>query len=315
MTSWARIVLAVSVAAGAAIIATTPPKLAYTPQTNAEPDLAALLLEPHDDLIPGTEKRLTWFDGEQATEWSVVALHGFSASRQETAPLAATVAVRLGANLFETRFAAHGLERNGLVDVTAEEWLDDVADALTVGRLIGKKVVVIAVSNGAALALSMLDHPTMQAVDSLIMLSPNLGPADPKAMWITHPGGPLLLRLVSGSTRSWDAHNELQERYWTTTYPTRTLVEVIRVVDRARSKVETVTAPRVQVLYSPNDQVLSIPDLLSGYASIQSPQKAIIEIEQTGSPSGHIIAGDIISPDNTVRIADDISAFILRRAP
>ena len=315
MKTWARIMLAVVAVAGGAIIATTPPDLAYIPQTNASPDLAALLLEPHDNLIPGTEKRLTWFDGEQATEWSVVALHGFSASRQETAPLAASVAIRLGANLFETRFAAHGLERNSLVDVTAEEWLDDVADALTVGRLIGKKVVVIAVSNGAALALSMLDHPTMQAVDSLIMLSPNLGPADPKAMWITRPGGPLLLRLVSGSTRSWDAHNELQERYWTTTYPTRTLVEVIRVVDRARSKVETVTAPRVQVLYSPNDQVLSIPDLLSGYASIQSPQKAIIEIEQTGSPSGHIIAGDIISPDNTVRIADDISAFILRRAP
>jgi alpha-beta hydrolase superfamily lysophospholipase len=248
MTSWTKIMLAVVAAAGGAIIATTPPDLAYIPQTNANPDLAALLREPHDNLIAGTEKRLTWFDGEQATEWSVVALHGFSASRQETAPLAASVAIRLGANLFETRFAAHGLERNGLVDVTAEEWLDDVADALTVGRLIGKKVVVIAVSNGAALALSMLDHPTMQAVDSLIMLSPNLGPADPKAMWITRPGGPLLLRLVSGSTRSWDAHNELQERYWTTTYPTRTLVEVIRVVDRARSKVQTVTAPRVQVL-------------------------------------------------------------------
>jgi len=313
MTSWTKILLAVGAAASGAIIATTPPDLAYSPQTNTNPDLAALLHEPHDNLIPGTEKQLTWFDGELATEWSVVALHGFSASRQETAPLAASVAKSLGANLFETRFAAHGLESNGLVDVTAEEWLDDVADALTVGQLIGQKVVVIAVSNGAALALSMLDHPTMQAVDSLIMLAPNLGPADPKGMWITHPGGPFLLRLVRGDTRSWEAHNELQEHYWTTTYPTRTLIEVIRVVDRARSKIETVIAPRVQVLYSPNDQVISIPDLLSGYASIQSPQKAIIEIEQTGSPSAHIIAGDIISPDNTAGIADDISAFILRR--
>ena len=315
MKLWAKTLLAVSAAAGAAIIATTPPELEYVPQTTANPDLAALLLETRDDLVPGTEKRLTWFADERATEWSVVALHGFSASRQETAPLAETVAMSLGANLFETRFAAHGLKADGLVDVKAEEWLDDVAEALTVGQLIGGKIAVIAVSNGAALALSMLDHPTMQAVDSLIMLSPNFGPADPKAMWVTRPGGPLLLRLVTGPTRSWDALNELQELYWTTSYPTRTVIEVIRVVDRANEKIQTTTAPRVQVLFSPFDKVLSIPRLRSGYASIQSPEKAIIEVEETGSPFAHIIAGDIISPDNTTRVAEDITGFILRRVP
>ena len=315
MNRWTKTLFAILAASGGTIILSTPPDLEYNPQTSANPDLATLLLEPLDDLIPGTEKRLTWFAGEQPTEWSVVALHGFSASRQETAPLAELVAESLGANLFETRFAAHGLKNSGLVGVTEEEWLDDVAEALTVGRLIGQKIVVVAVSNGATLALSMLDHPTMKAVDSLIMLSPNFGPADPKAMWITRPGGPLLLRLVSGKTRSWDAHNDLQELYWTTKYPTRTLVEVIRVVDRARKKIKAVEAPRIQLMFSPDDQVLSIPDMQSGYASIQSPEKAIVEIEQTGSPSAHIIAGDIISPDNTDRIAEGITEFILRQAP
>jgi len=315
MRRWAKAILALGVVACGTLVASTPPDLNHTPQTDSSPDLTSLLLEPRGELIPGTEKRLTWFGEEQSTEWSVVALHGFSASRQETAPLAETVAKSLGANLYETRFAAHGLINNALVEVTAEEWLDDVADALTAGRLIGQKIVVIAVSNGATLALSMLDHPTMQAVDSLIMLSPNLGPANPKAMWITRPGGPLLLRLISGETRSWDAHNELQKRYWTTSYPTRTLVEVIRVVDRARGKIQTVTAPRVQVLFSPDDQVVSIPALRSGFASIQSPQKSIVEIPETGSPSAHIIAGDIISPDNTAWIAGEITDFVLRQAP
>jgi esterase/lipase len=315
MKRWSTILLAIGVAGSGAIIANTPAILDYTPPTRNEPDLTTLLLEPQTGLIPGTEKRLTWFAGEQSTEWSVVALHGFSASRQETAPLAKRVAEDLGANLYETRFSAHGLQNDGLVDVTAEEWLDDIADALTVGRLIGRKIVVIAVSNGATLALSMLDHPTMDAVDSIIMLSPNFGPADPKAMWITSPGGPLLLRLIFGATRSWEAHNDLQERYWTTSYPTQTLVEVIRGVDRALKKIETVTAPRVQVLYSPDDQVLSVPALLSGFASIRSPQKSIIEISETGSPSAHIIAGDIISPDTTDQIAIAITDFVLRRVP
>jgi alpha-beta hydrolase superfamily lysophospholipase len=307
------ILLATGIVAVGAIVLSTPAALDHVPVTDT--DLSTLLVEPLDELIPGTEKRLTWFADEQATEWSVVALHGFSASRQETAPLAETVATSLGANLFETRFRGHGLKAKALTGVFAEEWLDDVADALTAGRLIGNKVVVIAVSNGAALALSMLDHPTMQAVDSLILLSPNFEPADSKAKWITRPGGPLLLRLISGERRSWVAHNDRQELYWTTSYPTETVVEVMRVVDRARKTIASATAPRVQLIYSPNDQVISIPALRSGYETIKSPQKMIVEVMETGSPSAHIIAGDIISPDNTNKVAAAITDFILRRAP
>jgi alpha-beta hydrolase superfamily lysophospholipase len=315
MKRWSKVLLAIGAAAGGAAFISMPPKLNHTPQINENPNLQALLLEPLTELVPGTEKRLAWFADEQPTEWSVVALHGFSASRQETAPLAEEVAQSLGANLYETRFAAHGLKENGLTDVTAEQWLDDVADALTVGRLIGRKIVVIGVSNGAALALSMLDHPTMQAVDSLIMLSPNLGPADPKSMWITRPGGTLLFRLIAGETRSWEAQNELQERYWTTRYPMRTIVEVIRVVDRARRKIRTAKAPRVQVFFSPDDLVISLPALRSAIETIQSPEKSVIEISETGSPFSHTIAGDIISPDNTARIAGEITEFILRQVP
>jgi alpha-beta hydrolase superfamily lysophospholipase len=315
MKPWAWILLTAIIAAGAAIVVSTPPDLEYNPPAISQPDLLKLSTDVRDDLIPGTEKRLTWFADEQPTEWSVVALHGFSATRQETAPLAELVAKSLGANLFETRFAGHGLKENALVGVTAEEWLDDVAEALTVGRLVGQKLVVIAVSNGAALALAMLDHPSMKSVDSLILLSPNFAPADPKAMWVTRPGGPLLLRLVSGSTRSWEALNDEQELYWTTSYPTRTVIQVIRVVDRVQEKIMTATAPRVLMLFSPNDKVLSIRHISAGYASIQSPQKEFIRIEETGSPWGHIIAGDIISPDNTTRVAQDITGFILRQAP
>ncbi|MGB5576356.1 MAG: hypothetical protein WBM88_03025, partial [Woeseiaceae bacterium] len=56
-------------------------------------------------LVPGTEKRITWFGEHRQTPYSVLYLHGFSATRQETAPLAEIVANRLGANLYETRLA------------------------------------------------------------------------------------------------------------------------------------------------------------------------------------------------------------------
>lgn len=315
MKTRTKVLLLVGVVISGGLIATTPPRLTYDPPERDELDLTTFLIEPTADLVPGTEKRIVWQAEEQRTEWAVVALHGFSASRQETAPLAEIVANRLGANLLETRFAAHGLKQDGLVNVVAEQWLDDVADALTVGHMLGNKVVVLAVSNGATLAMSMLDYPDMQYVDTLVMLAPNFAPADPKAMWITHPGGPLLLKLVSGETRSWEAFNERQALYWTTSYPTNVLIQVIRVVDRAKRKLETVTAPRVQIFYSPNDQVISVPAMLSAYEAIQSPQKEIVAVQKTGAPSAHILAGDIISPDNTQEIAASIIDFVLRPAP
>jgi esterase/lipase len=313
MTRLQKTLLALGVAVGGIALATTPPRLNYMPEVRLDPDLPSLLQDSEGGLIPGTEKRLTWHDGEQATQWSVVALHGFSASRQETAPLAEIVADSIGANLFETRFAGHGLKENGLSDVTAEEWLDDVADALTVGQLIGDKLVVIATSNGAALTMAMLEHPAMQTVDAVVMLSPNFAPADSKAKWLTRPGGPLLLRLIMGPTRSWKALNDRQELYWTTSYPSETTIQVMRVVNRANKTLRESRAPRVQVVYSPNDIVISLAALQSAYAAIQSPLKEIFEVAETGSPFNHIIVGDIISPNNTIPVAAKITEFILRQ--
>ena len=264
MTPLGKGLLLAGLAIGGIAIATTPPRLDYMPDEISNPDLATLSRDNAPNLIPGTEKRLQWHDAEVATEWSVVALHGFSASRQETAPLAELVANTLGANLFETRFAGHGLKSNGLTDVAAELWLDDVAEALTIGAQIGDKVVVLAVSNGAALTMSMLDHPAMQSVDALILVSPNFAPSDKGSAFITRPFGPLLLRLLVGPTRSWEALNERQEIFWTTSYPSRTLVEVMRVVDRANETLRERNAPRTQVLYSPQDSVISIRSTVVG---------------------------------------------------
>jgi hypothetical protein len=55
--------------------------------------------------------------------------------------------------------------------------------------------------------------------------------------------------------------------------------------------------------------------VLSGYEKIESAQKAIVSVLETGSPSAHILAGDIISPDNTQLMVEQIEAFILHQDP
>ncbi len=266
-------------------------------------------------LVPGTEKRITWFAGQERTAWSVVYLHGFSATRQETAPLSSVVAQALGANLFETRLSGHGRERAPLTAVRAEDWLADAAEALAIGAAVGERVIVIGTSTGATLAAAMLDDPAMTAVDTLVMLSPNFEPRDSGAAWLTRPAGPLLANLFVGATRSWEPHNEKQGRYWSTSYPMDAAVEMMRLVDLARQKMPGSIAQRLLLFYSPDDEVISAPAALAIVEDTESPQKQAIEIRNPGDPSHHVLAGDVLSSATTQKIADKIVAFIERQAP
>jgi esterase/lipase len=265
-------------------------------------------------MIPETEKRIRWFDQQEPTPFAVVYLHGFSATRQETAPLAELVAISLGANLFETRLRGHGRQRELLAGISAEDWLQDAAEALAIASRLGERVIVIGTSTGATLATAMLDHPAMRTVDTIVMVSPNFAPRDPGAAWLTRPAGPLLARMLVGETRSWQPHNEAQGRFWSTTYPTASAVEMMRLVDLANRQLPAEVPQRLLMFYSQDDAVVSPDAALAVLDKTIAPQKAVIKIEDPGDPSHHVLAGDVLSSQKTREIADDIVAFILRPA-
>lgn len=287
---------------------TTPAKLEYDPEAR----LPAL---PDPVLIPGTEERVQLFDGPERTEWAVVALHGFSATRQETAPLADVVAAELGANLFEARLSGHGHAENPMAEVRAEHWLADTARALAKGAELGDRLIVIGTSTGATLAAAMLDQPLADAVDTVVMISPNFAPQGAGASWLTRPAGPLLAWLLEGPTRCWEPRNELQARFWTTCYPTTTLVEVMRLVDLVGGRLPDRIRQRLLVFYSPDDSVVSPSMISEAYAAVSAPAKALIDVSHTSDPSHHVLAGDILSPETTEEIAGQIVEFIRRPAP
>ncbi|NNL62879.1 MAG: alpha/beta fold hydrolase, partial [Woeseiaceae bacterium] len=244
------------------------------------------------------------------TRYSVVYLHGFSATRQEIAPTAERVADRLGANLFETRLTGHGHGRLPMHEVRAEDWLADGVEALGIGAAIGDEVIVIGTSTGSTLALALADHELMQQVAALILISPNMAPADPKALWLTRPAGPLLARLIAGNTRSWTAHNAEQERYWSTSYPTDATVEVMRLVDLAGRRAAQPLPPPVLMMLSPDDSVISPARARTTFDELDAPHKKLVEFADSSDPSSHILAGRILSPDTTGRVVDDIVRFV-----
>lgn len=286
--------------------ALTPGRLAYFPGADLPP-------LPHAALIPGAEERVV--PAAPPSEWVVVFLHGFSATRQETAPLAENVAAGLGASLVEARLAGHGHIENPMQGVLAEHWMADAERVLTRAAKLGDKLVVIGSSTGATLAAAMLDQPAAEQIHTLVMLAPNFLPQGAGAAWLTRPGGPLLARLIAGETRCWEPANELQARYWSTCYPTAATIQVMRLVDRANEIMDGEHEQGLLVFYSGDDQVVSPDATLAAYKAYRSPNKLLVEVTDSGDAKDHILAGDIMSPGTTGRIAAQIVDFIRPPAP
>ncbi len=262
-------------------------------------------------LVPGTEKRIRWHGAPGArTEYAVVYLHGFSASRQEIAPVPELVADALGANLFETRLTGHGRSTDPLSETTAEAWLSDGVEALAIGAALGNRLVVIGTSTGATIALALAEHELFAKVDTFVLMSPNHGPRDPASEWLTRPFGPVIARAMIGEYREWQAFNERQEQFWTTRYPTAAIVEMMRLVDLANERTSTASVPAALLIYSPEDLVVSVDKLRAAFAGLPAGRKAEYATTRTDDPGRHVLAGDILSPASTAPTVERIVGFV-----
>lgn len=265
-------------------------------------------------IVPGAGKRISWHGGERGrrTRWVVLYLHGFSATRQETAPLAERLAAQLGANLFETRLTGHGLEAAPLENVTAEDWLVDAREAIAIGERLGERQVVVATSTGATLALALEQAGALGPVAALVLISPNFGPKDPAADLLTWPGGPLLGRMVTGAMHEWTPASEAQGRYWSTRYPLTAVVEMMRLVRAVNAALPFELEAPVLALLSPDDDVIDVPRARAALARIAAPAVEIVDVA-SGGPSRHVLAGDILAPAATGPLLDVILDFLARQ--
>ena len=141
----------------------------------------------------GLTKAILWANPEEKqTEYSIVYLHGFSASRQEISPVMEKVADALGANLFFTRLSGHGQTTEALSESNPKEWFQDATEAFEIGKRLGEKVILVGTSTGATLGLWLALKHRREKIHALLLLSPNLGIRDPRGVlalgpW-KHPG-------------------------------------------------------------------------------------------------------------------------------
>jgi esterase/lipase len=263
------------------------------------------------DITPGAEKTIIWaHPDKRRTDLAIIYLHGYSATRQETAPLSDQLAAHLGANLFYTRLSGHGRPGAAMADPQVQDWLQDSHEALQIGQRLGKQVLVIGTSTGATLATWLALQGDDPSVRAYIMVSPNFAPKDPAADVLTWPWASHFVPLLLGAEHHWQPRNAEQARYWSHRYPAQALLPMMALVKYVREQpLEQIRAP-ILTLYSPDDQVVSAPAIEAAFARFGSAHKQLVALTGTQDPSHHVLAGDILSPQDTPRVQAAILAFL-----
>lgn len=258
--------------------------------------------ERFEDITEGVEKRIIWAgDPGVQTDLAIINIHGYSATSQEIRPVPDKLAEALGANLYFARLRGHGRGSLAMAEPVAGDWIEDMAEALAIGRKIGKQVVVLTTSTGGTIAaIAATDPELADAVKGIIFVSPNFRIKNPTSTILEWPLARTISTLVAGAERSWDPQNEGHAKYWTTIYPTVALIPMAAIVKFARdADYSDVTTPALFV-FSDDDAVVDAETTRAMSTKWGGPVTLQPRVMGAGDdPFNHVIAGDILSPGQT----------------
>jgi pimeloyl-ACP methyl ester carboxylesterase len=157
-------------------------------------------LETVEKVRAGNEAKIIWADDSvhEPTDYVLLYLHGFSASRMDGFPINEDFPKRYGCNAYLARLASHGLiTENPLIDMTPNRLYESAKQALVIAKHLGKRVIIMGTSTGATLALKLAsDFP--DSVYGLILYSPNIRLRQKTSMLLSKPWGLQITRINFG---------------------------------------------------------------------------------------------------------------------
>jgi len=286
-----------------------PKKPVYNEDLTKVPDISELenyikTIESGHKIKPGNEAEIVWADSShQQTEYAIVYLHGFSASKMEGNPTHINLAKKLKANLFLPRLADHGIDTvSPMQYFTADRLWETSKQAYAIGKKLGKKVIIIGTSTGGTIAIKLAT--VYPEINSLILISPNAAINDKNAWLLNDPWGLQIARKVVGG----DERKVLEERsdeykkFWYTNYRLESLVELEELVESTMTKTvfKKVKQPVLMLYFYKNsleqDPVVRIDAMLKMFDELgTAPElKKKIAIPNGGN---HVLGSYITSKD------------------
>ena len=261
-------------------------------------------IESRHKIKPNNEAEIVWADStvKQQTEYAVVYLHGYSASKEEGNPVHINLAKKIKANLYLSRLADHGVDTVSAMEyATADRLWESAKQAHEIGKRLGKKVIIVGTSTGGTLALKLA--ATYPDIYSVILISPNVAINDKMAFLANNPWGLEMSRLViGGKEKIVEGKSEEYKKYWYTKYRLESVVQLEELVETSMTE-ETfnkIKQPLLLLYYYKNEQeqdpVVKVDAMLKMYDELGTPAslKSKVAIPNGGS---HVLGSHITSKD------------------
>lgn len=260
-------------------------------------------LEARLPVKPDNESMILWGDSIGVpTEYVLLYLHGFSASRYEGYPITHDFVKEFGVNAYLPRLAAHGLRtEEPLLEMTPDSLYASAKEALAIACRLGKKVIIMGTSTGGTLGL-MLAADFPQQVSGLILYSPNIQIKQKSAALLSGPWGLWIGRLAFGGKYrlTQDAPGSKVCHYWNCKYRVEATVYLQQLLD-ARMNAEEFARVKVPVLLAyyykdkdHQDQTIEVKAALRMFRELGTPdaEKEKVALPEAGS---HVIGCELTS--------------------
>ncbi|MBW8687700.1 alpha/beta hydrolase [Chitinophaga rhizophila] len=280
------------------------PILPSVPQQPLQLEAYISAKEHSHKLKPDNQARIIWNDSlRRKTPYSVVYLHGFSASQEEGDPVHQDFAKKYGCNLYLSRLDAHGLDTSEpLLTMTATGLWEDAKEALSIGKAIGEKVILITCSTGGTLGLKLAaTYPN--DVYAVINMSPNVAINDDMAFLANNPWGLQIARLIfKGNYRQSVPENPEIAKFWYSRYRLEAVVELENLLESTMDPglFHTIRQPVLNLYYfrdaDHQDKTVKVSAILQMHEQLGTPadKKEAVAIPQA---EAHVIGSYLTSHD------------------
>jgi len=254
------------------------------------------------DIKPGNEAKIVWADTSRTkTDFSVVYLHGFSASHEEGAPLHTDFAKRYGANLYLPRLFDHGRKtKDTFKGLLPEDLINSAKEAIAIGKLLGDRVILMTCSTGGTLGAIL--SPYDDAIHSMYMYSPNIDIYDTNSDLIVGPWGIKMLDLIMDGKYNKIEYNDTAKKYWSEVYHTDGMVALKYLIkqEMVESNFAKIDIPIYLGYYYKDeehqDKVVSVSRMLDFYDQISTPEE-IKRLESFPNAGRHVMTSYVFSED------------------
>ena len=265
----------------------------------------------------GNESYIIFNDSiPKKTKYSVVYLHGFTASGKEGDPVHRNIAKKIGANLYVPRLHGHGLEeKEPMLNYNNEDYWESAKEALSIAKVLGDEVIFLGTSHGGVLSLSLGTDPSIAAI---CLFGPNIEVFDPLAKLISKPWGLLLARIVRGGKYHYmDNMNPEKKKFWTHKIRLESTLHMQKLLD-IKMREDTFKKIKIPVFMgyyfkndSMQDKVVSVPAMLKMFDQLGTPKE--LKVKKAFPNAGDHVITSSLSTKSYDKVTQEVITFLIQK--